>query len=280
MAVTASVATVGDNCIDRYLPPVDRDLVGGNALNVAAGLARRGRSVMYAGAVGDDANGRTVLVAALSLGIDVGHVEVVSEQTGVTTVRLGPGGERQFVLEVLGSSAGFVPSNAVLQSLATCAWVHGATLGENTGWLAALADSKVRTSYDFSHPPRESVIEALAPHLDVAFLSLPGAPPNAGMRLARSVSDGGAESVIVTLGAAGCVGVTGDSAIHHPAPDVDTIDTLGAGDAFIAGAVDALLADADLAEAMLVGTTDAAEACRHIGAWLPRERMHDQEVMK
>jgi fructoselysine 6-kinase len=278
LAVIPTVAAVGDNCIDRYLPPVDRDLVGGNALNVAAGLARRGRSVMYAGAVGNDADGRAVLAGALEQGVDIEHVDVVNEQTGVTTVRLGPGGEREFVSEVLGSSAGFVPSTRTLRSLAACGWVHGATLGENTAWLAALAASEVRTSYDFSHPHRESVIEALAPHLDVAFLSLPGAGPEAGMRLARAVCEGGAETVIVTLGAAGCVGVTGDSAIHQAAPDVDAIDTLGAGDAFIAGAVDALLADADLAEAMVAGTADAAEVCRHIGAWLPPEPIYDQEV--
>lgn len=278
--MTATVATVGDNCIDRYLPPVDRDIVGGNALNVAAGLARRGRSVMYAGAVGNDADGRTVLAAALAQGIDVDHVDVVSEATGVTTVRLGPGGEREFVSEVLGSSAGFVPSTATLQRLAACRWVHGAMLAENTGWLRALAASNPRTSYDFSHPHRESVIEALAPHLDVAFLSLPGATPKAGMRLARSVSDLGARAVIVTLGAAGSVGTTGGSAIHHPAPDLDAVDTLGAGDAFIAGVVDALLAGADIAEAMLAGTADAADACRHLGAWVPHEPIYDKEMTK
>ena len=36
------VATVGDNCIDRYGPPLGLSLVGGNAVNVAVQLARLG----------------------------------------------------------------------------------------------------------------------------------------------------------------------------------------------------------------------------------------------
>ena len=32
------VATMGDNCVDRYLPPLGLEFVGGNALNVAVGL--------------------------------------------------------------------------------------------------------------------------------------------------------------------------------------------------------------------------------------------------
>ena len=43
--MTAWIATVGDNCIDRYLPPIDRALVGGNAVNVANQRAVDGRQI-------------------------------------------------------------------------------------------------------------------------------------------------------------------------------------------------------------------------------------------
>ena len=39
------VATMGDNCLDRYLPPLERKFVGGNALNVAVGLSDLGHDV-------------------------------------------------------------------------------------------------------------------------------------------------------------------------------------------------------------------------------------------
>jgi fructokinase len=38
--------------------------------------------------------------------------------------------------------------------------------------------------------------------------------------------------VIVTLGAEGAIGVTADAEVHVPAPVVQVVDTIGAGDAF------------------------------------------------
>ncbi len=68
------VATMGDNCLDHYLPPLDREFVGGNALNVAIGLRDLGHDVAYAGAIGTDDAGRVVLAAAQARGIDTTHV--------------------------------------------------------------------------------------------------------------------------------------------------------------------------------------------------------------
>lgn len=264
--MSLSVATVGDNCIDRYLPPIDRSLVGGNALNVAANLRSHGHAVRYAGAVGDDPEGRAVLAAARGLGIDVGAVETVAEGTGVTLVRLHPDGEREFVSEQLGSSERYVPPAATLALLAASGWVHCAGLPDGAGWLAELSDS-TRVSYDFSHPHDDARLAAVCPHLTVAFLSLPGGSPADGRELARRVVGLGARQAVVTLGRVGSVGSGDHGEVHRPALDVVAVDTLGAGDAYIAGTVDALLAGADLDQAMAAGTADAAQACGHLGAW-------------
>ncbi|HEX3329193.1 MAG TPA: PfkB family carbohydrate kinase, partial [Gaiellales bacterium] len=98
------VATMGDNCLDHYLPPLDREFVGGNALNVAIGLRDHGHDVAYAGAVGSDAAGETVHEAARARGIETSHVQVGPGATGVTTIRLTPDGDRVFESEVLGES--------------------------------------------------------------------------------------------------------------------------------------------------------------------------------
>ncbi|HUZ83434.1 MAG TPA: PfkB family carbohydrate kinase [Gaiellales bacterium] len=272
------VATVGDNCIDQYLPPIDCSLVGGNALNVAVNLRRHGHTVRYVGMVGNDPDGRTVMAAARAAGLDVSEVEIGAGTTGVTTIRLGPEGEREFVAESLGTSAGYVPPPAVVRRLATSDWVHCATLPDDTAWLAGLAKRSVRLSYDFSHPARATPMAALCPHLEVAFLSLPGGHREAGLKLAREAVGLGARSAVVTLGAVGSIGVTARVSIHRQALEVDTVDTLGAGDAYIAGTVDALLAGADLDQAMSAGSADAAAACRHLGAWPQPLASLDKEV--
>jgi sugar/nucleoside kinase (ribokinase family) len=48
---------------------------------------------------------------------------------------------------------------------------------------------------------------------------------------------------------------------------VEVVDTLGAGDALIAGVIEALLDGADLAAALAAGGAAAAQACTHFGAW-------------
>jgi len=71
------IATVGDNCIDRYLPPVDRTLVGGNAVNVAVNFSRAGYAASYFGAVGDDAEGVRTRTVLASLGVDVSSLTTI-----------------------------------------------------------------------------------------------------------------------------------------------------------------------------------------------------------
>jgi hypothetical protein len=51
IAPMSGPATIGESCVDRYLPPIGLDAPGGNALNVAAGLAAAGLTVAHVGAV-------------------------------------------------------------------------------------------------------------------------------------------------------------------------------------------------------------------------------------
>ena len=79
-------ATIGESCVDRYLPPISRDTPGGNALNVAAGLAAAGLPTAYVGAVGDDEEGCFVLAQGRARGVDMRHVAVAPGRTGRTTI--------------------------------------------------------------------------------------------------------------------------------------------------------------------------------------------------
>ncbi len=103
--------------------------------------------------------------------------------------------------------------------------------------------------------------------------------------LARSLLVGATELVIVTHGAAGATAYRADSTVEVAAPRVDVVDTVGAGDAFMAavlavlvdweitvagpGAVSAL--DDDHVRQMLSGATAAASlTCSRRGADPPR----------
>ncbi len=68
------------------------------------------------------------------------------------------------------------------------------------------------------------------------------------------------KSVVVTLGAGGCVffdGISGDSGMQ-PAMKVNVVDTCGAGDAFFSGTVADLARGVPLSQAVITGTRAAA----------------------
>ena len=103
-------ATVGDNCIDRFLPPVGQSLVGGNAVNVAVQLARLGHSATYFGAVGDDLDGVRTKRILNENGVKTDYVRLRPGVTAYTDIEQNPLGDRIMVFEEFGVCLGYRPS--------------------------------------------------------------------------------------------------------------------------------------------------------------------------
>jgi len=259
-----SVACVGDNCIDRYVAPVRPDMVGGNALNVAVGLALHGRETAYLGAIGDDDEGRMVVEALAAVDVDTGRVAVERGDTAVTIVELTGTGERVVLEERFGVGAVYHPSRDDVAFLRDCEWVHAAGLRAPATLLSELRP--MRTSYDFSQLGQKQAVHEMAPLLEVAFLSGAGMPRPRAVELARSTVAAGAGLAVVTRGREGSMAWNG-RLVEQPAVPVEVVDTLGAGDALIAGVIEALLDGADVSEALAAGGLAAAQACTHFGAW-------------
>jgi fructoselysine 6-kinase len=260
-------ATIGESCVDRYLPPIGIDTPGGNALNVAAGLAAAGLPTAHVGAVGADDEGRFVLVRATERGIDTRHVAVVPGSTGLTTITVTPEGDRVFETEELGVSATFRPSNEAVEFLKTRSWVHATGPADIVDALKAVAAAGVPVSYDVYQPPRTERLHELAPLLAVAFLSEPGGSAADSIDLARDAIGRGARASVVSRGQAGCIMLADGEVIEQSAAPARVVDTLGAGDALIAGIIAALLDGAPPAEAVDRGARSAAAACGRVGAW-------------
>jgi fructoselysine 6-kinase len=261
-------ATLGESCVDRYLPPIGLDAPGGNALNVAAGLAAAGLPTAHVGAVGDDKAGRFVLAQAAGRGIDTTHVAVVpGGPTGLTTITVTPDGDRVFESEELGVSATFRPTDEAVELLKTRSWVHATGPAHIVDALKAVAAAGVPVSYDVYHPPRTERQHELAPLLAVAFLSAPAGDVGDAIHLARDAVDRGAHAAVVSRGRDGCLMLVDDEIVEQPAVPTQVVDTLGAGDALIAGVIVALLESVEPAVALERGVHAAAAACEHIGAW-------------
>ncbi|MGC8489769.1 MAG: PfkB family carbohydrate kinase [Clostridia bacterium] len=271
---------IGDNCIDHYLPPIDRRFAGGNVLNVVANWLSHGVPARYAGSIGDDPDGGLIRSALQTLGDDGRYLQVVpGASTGVSTIAVTSEGEPLFVEEVYGVSGEPPLTPALLDYLRRVRpLVHLSTNGQALRVAQALADTGAELSCDFGYHLAE-MAEAerrdLLARLDYAFLSAGDALSDEAVdALAASIAADGPRVVLVGRGALGVRGVFAGTQVSAPPwTAASPLDSLGAGDALIAGVLASITEGGSVARHLQRGLQWAAEACTHLGAFrLPTKK--------
>lgn len=258
-----TVICIGDNCLDRYLPPVDRELVGGSCANVSVALAARGVGTAYVGAVGRDAEGDRVLGMLRKKNVDISRVvRDAALPTAVTEIALATDGERRFVSEEYTITDAFSPPADLAEIAVGARHIHATRLPRHLGELGRTAAGAGATlSYDFSD---HGVGTALA-DLDVAFVSVSGDEPR---RVVSQLHRVGVRCAVVLRGSSGSLASEAGEVIEMPAlRAVDVIDTCGAGDAFIGTFLALRLAGRTLRECVEAGSRAGASACTFVGAF-------------
>jgi sugar/nucleoside kinase (ribokinase family) len=144
--------------------------------------------------------------------------------------------------------------------------------------LAAARERGLLTSLDVVRCPAMNEPASLwpcLPHLDVFLCNAPEAQRISGESdlpaAARALRARGARAVIVKLGAEGCWldashAAGGETRRRIPAPVVQVVDTTGAGDAFAAGLVAALLDGQELEKACQAANQAGARTVGKLGA--------------
>lgn len=258
------IAVVGDNCIDKFLPPVSQALIGGNAVNVAVQLARLGQDAFYFGAVGPDSDGRRTREALADNGVDVAYIQERAGKTAHTDIDVLPSGERIFLHEDFGVCAGYRPSEADVAVLRSMDHVHIGWLDDGGALRRALAAFDVSVSQDIS-------VNAEPANLGVGGLSIAfgsaGEDDEAVEAMIDRFLSAGVRTAVVTRGSFGSVAATREARAETGITDVEVVDTTGAGDSFIAGFLSARLQGGSLQAAVEAGRDQAAMACSHVGGF-------------
>ena len=258
------IATVGDNCIDRYLAPVRRSTVGGNAVNVAVQLRRLGCAVGYFGAVGRDADGERIRTALAENAVDISHLKVLDGRTAYTDIGPGPDGDRIMLFEEFGVCRGYRPERSEVELLCGMRHVHIGWLDDGGDLKRSLAAAGVSVSQDISVNAEPASVEPSG--LTIAFASAE-ASRQRGEKLLGELLAAGAELAVVTCGALGSLAGDGLRRAEMASVATEVVDTTGAGDSFIAGFIAAHLQGADLEACLRAGSTAAAATCIHLGGF-------------
>lgn len=261
---------IGDNVVDLYC---DRGVFfpGGNALNVAV-LARRFglADVAYMGILGNDREGDHVRACIAAEGLSTAHLRRVEGPNGKARVSHDAAGDRVFV----GTNRGGIRRKLMLRMddddlalIAATGHVHSSCFSYLEPELPRIAAVAQGLSFDFSTGHDPAYLAQVCPHVTTAFLSGAGLDDSGVAALIAQVQGLGAATVCVTRGELGAVWARGETRLTQGIVPARVVDTMGAGDAFIAGYLAATLGGAAPGAALDFAATAAARACEWEGAW-------------
>lgn len=261
---TLRFAAVGDNCIDRFQPPLSQSLVGGNAVNVAVQLARLGHVSHYFGAVGSDPAGWRTRHLLADNGVDVTHMRERFGVTAYTEIDVLASGDRVFTFEDFGVCAGYEPDADEIAVLKTMDHVHIGWMDDGGVLRRTLADAGISVSQDVS--VNADPVNLGTEGLTIAFASA-GDDDATADGLLRRLLECGVPLAVVTRGSKGAMVGDGRQTVSIGIRPVEVVDTTGAGDSFIAGFLAARIAGLPLPDCLAAGRDRAALTCMHVGGF-------------
>lgn len=263
--------------------------IGGAESNVAIGLTRLGVNATWVGRVGRDPLGDRITRELRAEGIDVRATidpdaptglmvkeRRTSTATRVLYYRRGSAGSRLSPDDIDGddiASASLVHVSGITPAISESA--SAAVMAA----IEAAAAAGVPISFDVNHratlwagrDPSEQY-RTIAARSTIFFGGEAEArmlaPDAASITdLAAAIADLGPSQVIIKLGEEGCYALIDGTGFEQPAISIHPVDTVGAGDAFVAGYLAELVLgrapDARLATAVATG----AFACLNPGDW-------------
>jgi fructokinase len=252
--VSARALVIGEALIDI----VERDglvmgeHVGGSPLNVAVGLGRLGRDVDFLTHIGDDERGRRIVKYVESSGVRLVSGSTSAARTPTALARLDAAGAADYEFDLdwrlsgtpevapplvahTGSIAAFLDPGC----LAVAALLHAYRTAATITY-----DANVRPAMITERGQAISRIDRLIEKADVVKASDEDLrwidPDRSPEQIATAWQALGPSIVAVTLGERGSLAVSAAGVARVDARPVRVVDTVGAGDAFMTGLIDAL----------------------------------------
>lgn len=261
---------IGDNVVDFYR---DRGefFPGGNALNVPVlakryGLARAG----YIGLIGNDAEGAHVRSSLEQEGIWIDRLRQAFGPNGKAVVSLDDKGDRVF----LGSNKGGIQRALALRmdaedidAIKSFGNVHTSVFSYLEPELPKIRSHAQTLTFDFSTHRDPAYIASVAPHITGAFLSGSGLSDGEVDDLIHHVAGFGVTTVGVTRGSDGAFWLANGRGYRQGIKPANVVDTLGAGDSFLAGYLTGVLTGRSIEAALDFAAECASATCGYFGAF-------------
>jgi len=264
--------------------------IGGSESNVAIGLARLDCAVCWMGRVGRDTYGDEIIRTLRGEGVTVqAHRDPQRPTAMMVKTRPAPHHQRISYYRSGSAGAAFGPDDVDDECISTARVLHvsgislaispsAAAAVEHAVAVARAAGTLVSLDVNYRSrlwPRAEAAarLHALLPRVDLLFGNTDEARLLTDCTQSRQVTATqllrlGPGEVVLTGGTGGAAAVTATGEVATvPALAVPVVDTVGAGDAFVAGYLAARLQGASLDDRLDLAATTGAFACMSEGDW-------------
>lgn len=258
---------IGDNVADCYLYQ-RKFYPGGNAVNVAVNCRRNGiGQVAYLGIFGDDDKAAHIRRVLRKENVDISRCRRFYGVSGQPIITLSPEGDRLFSKKFF-----YTCQNVVSLKFIQPDWDYMAGFDLcHTSCYSFLETELPRIreqcdiSFDFSDIHTPQYMEQVCPYIRYAFFSGSHMEEAEIHDLIRRAHALGCEIVGVTRGGQPAIFSRNGQIFEQPGRKVQVVDTMGAGDSFIAGFLTEYSRSGSMEQALSFAADRAAETCTHYG---------------
>lgn len=259
------VAAIGDNCIDYY-KNLDRSYVTGNVVDTAVNLKKLGIDTSIISTTGSDLNGKRVCDVLKKEGVDISHLKVKEGKAAITYMELN-GLERVHGEYIEGVLENIKFDEDDINFACRHDLVHSAYWGKADKYFKEIKEKGILISFDYATNFDSSLVKETEKYVDFGFFSFKDITDEVKGYLKERVNKG-MKIAIATFGEKGSLAWDGNEFYRFGIIPTNVVNTVGAGDSFIAGFIYGILTEKTIEECLKEGAKISSKVVSVFEPWV------------
>ncbi|KJY61068.1 PfkB family carbohydrate kinase [Lactobacillus apis] len=263
------IISIGDNVADTYVKQRVY-FPGGNCVNVAVDAKKAGAEVSaYFGILGNDDRASHIEESLKEEQVELVNCRKVYAPTAQPRVFLTAEGDRTFEAGPKNSGLHLLNLRLTPDDFTTIDGFDVVHAGIDSGIDEYLPElhKRVKVSFDFSISRDKDYFKNTLPNVDFAFFSGSDMSDDQAVEFAKKYLTLGPEVIVITRGEKPAFLLTSQESYYQEPQKIKVVDTMGAGDSFIAGFLVSYLDKNNLVLAAEAASKNAAVTCQLSGGF-------------